>query len=75
MELLYDFPLIIGQLELPQPQLTPLCEQIDCLAMLQGILQQVESRVPTGRNISRHQTDREAKIGQDFFPGQEDFGR
>ena len=73
-ELFNNRPLIIGQLKLPQPQLTLLCEQIDCLAMLQGILQQVDGRVPLGRNVSGHQTDREAKIVQDVFPCREDNG-
>ena len=75
VELFDNHPLVIGQLELPQPQLMPLREQIDRPAMLQGILQQVEGRVPMGRNISGHQTDREVKIVQDFLPGWEDNGR
>ena len=74
VELFDNHPLVIGQLKLPQPQLMPLCEQIDCLAMLQGILQQVKGRVPSGRNVSGHQTDHEAKIVQDVFPCQENNG-
>ena len=74
VELFHNHPLIVAQLELPQPQLTPLCEQINCLAMLQGKLQQVEGQVPAGRNVSWHQTDREPKISQDLIPGWEYLG-
>ena len=69
VKLLYNQPLLIGQLELPQDRFALLCDLVNCRSMFQGVFQHVEGRVPTGRNIPWQVGDAHTKLSQDVAPG------